>query len=126
MKLNTQERKDGIWLSKEELTNLMETLTKEAREEQDEVKRAFAYGKAVLAKDLLCRIKGPEREKESKPKIFAGVEDGELIFYDNDRQHKIRISSDCLFTGYGYTTPRDCYGPIYMQPEFNDDFEMAF
>lgn len=120
MKLNTQERTDGIWLSKEELTNLMESMAKEARDEEDEVKKAFAYGKAVLAKDLLCRIKETENKKDTKQKIFAGVEDGELVFYgNNNRQHKIRISSDELLAGY--VAPRTYMGPKYILSEYEDD-----
>lgn len=117
--MDTQERTDGVWLSKEELTNLMESMAKEARDEEDEVKKAFAYGKAVLAKDLLCRIKETENKKEPKTKIFAGVEDGELVFYDNsNRQHKIRISSDELLAGY--VAPRTYMGPKYIQQEYGD------
>lgn len=119
MKMDTQERTDGVWLSKEELTNLMESMAKEARDEEDEVKKAFAYGKAVLAKDLLCRIKETENKKEPKTKIFAGVEDGELIFYNNNRQHKIRISSDELLAGC--VVPRTYMGPKYIWSEYEDD-----
>ena len=117
--MDTQERTDGIWLSKEELTNLMESMAKEARDEEDEVKKAFAYGKAVFAKDLLCRIKETEKKKESNQKIFAGVENGELVFYDNDKKHKIRISSDELLTGYAM--PRTYMGPKYILSEYEDD-----
>lgn len=122
MKLNTQERKDGIWLSKEELTNLMETLTKEAREEQDEVKRAFAYGKAVLAKDLLCRIKGPEREKEHKPFAFVGTDGDDFIFSYGEGKERIKVNHGIIsYEPLGLTYSKS-YLDLYPPDEFDSIF----
>jgi hypothetical protein len=122
MKLNMQERKDGIWLSKEELTNLMETLTKEARDEQDEVKKAFAYGKAVLAKDLLCRIKEPEMEKEREPVVFAGLKDDDLIFYYGNDKERINMSHGII----RYEPLRLAHSTSYFNLYPPDEFDSIF